>query len=234
MCKNKKPISGFTLLELVITIAIAGILMAMAIPSFNAMMRNNRLTTYANEMVTSLNLARSEAIKRGVNVSVRKLSAAGTGTYWSNSGWNVFVDIDGDGTLDAPGSTEITGNGSVTVEDTNGNGLLDAGEDSNGNGVLDGDYILRSSPALPAAFTLAGNGNVLRDRITYQSDGTINNTPGSFAVCDNSDGNNLPEPFTSRLIIVNSVGRVRMGKDANNDGIPEKDDKSALTSCTSP
>jgi type IV fimbrial biogenesis protein FimT len=98
-------ISGFTLVELMITVSIAGILMAMAIPSFNSTIRSNRLTTYTNELVASLNLARSEAVKRGVSVTVRKvdnnsftnLSAAAN---WEN-GWDVFTDADSDGNYEA-------------------------------------------------------------------------------------------------------------------------------------
>lgn len=79
---------GFTLIELMVTIAIAAILMGIAIPSFVGIIASNRLTTSANELVTALNLARSEAVKRGQQVVVRK-----TGTHWEN-GWHVFVDID--------------------------------------------------------------------------------------------------------------------------------------------
>ncbi|MDD1608287.1 MAG: prepilin-type N-terminal cleavage/methylation domain-containing protein [Methylococcaceae bacterium] len=50
MCNNPKSASGFTLLELIVAISIAGILMAMAIPSFSDMIRNNRLTTYLNDL----------------------------------------------------------------------------------------------------------------------------------------------------------------------------------------
>lgn len=203
MCSNPKRDSGFTLLELMVAIAIAGVLMAIAIPSFREMIRNNRLTTYANEFVTSLNIARSEAVKRGVPVTVRKIAAAGTSTHWGTSGWNVFVD---------------NGAGANT-----GNGVLDAGEE-----------ILRTYPAFKPSFSLIGNGTVLRDRITYQADGTINNTPGSFALCDNSDGNNAAEAYTSRLIIVNSIGRIQMGKDSDSDGIPEKNNGTPLSDCTSP
>jgi type IV fimbrial biogenesis protein FimT len=76
--------NGFTLLELIVTISIAGILMALAIPSFSDMIRGSRLTTTINELVGSLNLARSEAVKRGTTVIVK----AKTGTNWE-SGWTV-------------------------------------------------------------------------------------------------------------------------------------------------
>ena len=80
--------SGFTLMELMVTIAIAAILVGIAIPSFTSIITSNRLTTSANELVTALNLARSEAVKRGQQVVVSK-----TGANWEN-GWQVFVDID--------------------------------------------------------------------------------------------------------------------------------------------
>ncbi len=84
---------GFTLIELIITVAIAAIVMAIGVPSFQGMMRNNRAATQANEMISALNLARSEAVKRGRRVSLCP-SSNGTGcsgTDWK-SGWIVFVD----------------------------------------------------------------------------------------------------------------------------------------------
>ena len=194
MCSHSKQASGFTLLELIVAISIAGILMAMAIPSFSDMMRNSRLTTYTNEFVAALNLARSEAVKRGATVHVRKIG--GTGTYWSDSGWMVFVD-------------------------KNANDTFEAGTDE----------LLKTYNAFPNKFTLMGNNTNVANYIRYLSDGTSNVNFGvSFAICDNSDGNNIPEPYTSRLIVISPIGRVRMGRD-NGYGVPIDSTGATLSSC---
>ncbi|WP_267897511.1 GspH/FimT family pseudopilin [Dyella psychrodurans] len=62
-----RPDDGFTVVELMITLAVATILMVVAIPSFNNMINSNRLTTAANELVGALNAARMEAIKRNAD-----------------------------------------------------------------------------------------------------------------------------------------------------------------------
>jgi type IV fimbrial biogenesis protein FimT len=56
--------TGFTLLELMVTLAVLGILLGIAVPSFQSSLTNSRLTTAANDLVGALQAARSEAIKR--------------------------------------------------------------------------------------------------------------------------------------------------------------------------
>lgn len=94
-----KSFTGLTLIELLVTIAIAAILLGVAIPNFQSFFINNRLVTSANDFVAALNTARSEAIRRGVSISLVKNSA--TGGDWGSAGWSLFVDSDSDGTLDA-------------------------------------------------------------------------------------------------------------------------------------
>ena len=83
--------TGFTLLELMIVVAIAGIVMAIGVPSFQSITTNNRIAANTNEFITALNLARSEAVKRGATVSVCKNEDCdGTGS-WSD-GWVILDD----------------------------------------------------------------------------------------------------------------------------------------------
>lgn len=81
---------GFTLIELMITIAIAGIVLTIGVPSFSQAMTNSRLTSNANALIVSLNFARSEAVKRKVKVFVGRKGS--TSQNW-DSGWNVFIDM---------------------------------------------------------------------------------------------------------------------------------------------
>jgi type IV fimbrial biogenesis protein FimT len=82
---RKLTASGFTLPELVITIAIAAILAAIAAPSFTSLIAGQRIRTASFDLVANLMLARSEAIKQNGNVTIT--SASGTDA-WAN-GWAI-------------------------------------------------------------------------------------------------------------------------------------------------
>lgn len=58
---------GFTILELMVSLAVAGVLLVIAIPSFRQLIISNRLTTAANDMVAAINVARMEAVKRNAS-----------------------------------------------------------------------------------------------------------------------------------------------------------------------
>ena len=106
--KNVFFIYAFTLIELIVAIVILSIFMMMAIPSLQAMIQNNRALSVTNDVVMMLNLARSEAITRGVSVSVCAASdstLSACGTNWNN-GWLLFTNPNEDTTF-ANNSTEI-------------------------------------------------------------------------------------------------------------------------------
>ena len=97
-----KKNSGFTLLELLITVALISILAAFAIPSMRSFSQNDRLTTNINTMIGHLAYARSEAVKRHAQVSIciSNDTVGCTGGNWED-GWIVYVDADANGTFDA-------------------------------------------------------------------------------------------------------------------------------------
>ena len=99
-----KRSKGFTLIELVVVIAVFGIMTSMAAPSFMTMIRDNRTITQTNELVGSLQLARSEAARRGVQVTIRSNSV--DDNDW-DQGWMVFTDWDGDGVFDGGGDAVL-------------------------------------------------------------------------------------------------------------------------------
>lgn len=99
------PQRGFTVVELMIGLLVAAILLAVGVPSFQTMIRNNRLATATNLFVTDLTLARSEAIKRARNAFVTAGAPAAGNEF--GAGWTVWVDEDDDGTMDtAAGADE--------------------------------------------------------------------------------------------------------------------------------
>ena len=110
---------GFTLLELMVTVSIAAILLAVGVPSYITFIDNNRVTSQANDLLYSVNMARSEAIKRGANV--RLVSVAGSD--WSG-GWNLVADINNDSDFDDSADVlmqweALAGDGSLAIVATN-------------------------------------------------------------------------------------------------------------------
>ena len=87
-------IKGFTLVELMVTLAVAAIALGIAIPSFNQTMRNNSSSALGSELAGALNYARSEAVKRAKRVSICASNDGATCLAANNwkEGWLVFID----------------------------------------------------------------------------------------------------------------------------------------------
>ncbi|MDD5272017.1 MAG: GspH/FimT family pseudopilin [Methylovulum sp.] len=183
--KNKR-LAGFGLVELMITLVIASIVLGLAMPTFTKVIGSTRLTAYTNDFVSSLMLAKSEAVKRGVRVSV--LSKSGTPGSWE-AGWDVFTDPNATGGFNASTVT-----------------LCLPGE----------ECLIRTYGGLPTGYTFntfAGAGSPNDMLISYGPSGQSIIpagvvTPGdTFVLCDGSHDNTQ-----SRVIVLNALGRTRVSE----------------------
>lgn len=105
--KNLSIISkGFSLIELMVSVALVAVLMMVAVPSLTTFQRNAELTSFANTLLASINAARGESMKRGRYAMV----VPADGTNWS-SGWVVFVDIDRSQAYEAASDISILARG---------------------------------------------------------------------------------------------------------------------------
>jgi len=76
-------LSGFTLVELMVVVAVLGILAVMAVPSFQSLSQSQQVKNASFELFSSLSLARSEAIKRNGNVTLTPVNPADWGQGWT-------------------------------------------------------------------------------------------------------------------------------------------------------
>lgn len=97
----KKPLCGFTLVELLVTVAIAAILLSTAAPSFQTLVMNNRMSAQVDGLINGLNYARNAALSGNVVTTVCPIGAANStncGIDWG-AGWIVVNDPAGSATL---------------------------------------------------------------------------------------------------------------------------------------
>ena len=111
MTISRRRSTGFTLVELVITVTLLGVLLAIAVPSMQSLIRNQGVKTAAFDVFSALEYARSEAIKRPGETVLLKAGAASDGA-WS-TGWRL---LNGAGTI----LKSWTVASDITVTDKNG------------------------------------------------------------------------------------------------------------------
>jgi type IV fimbrial biogenesis protein FimT len=97
--KSRQATRGFTLIELMVTIAVLVVLMAVGVPSMADFSANNRVAAAKSGFASAVALARTEAARRGVLVFIKAEAGGSTGNEFSG-GWSVVVDTNGSGLPD--------------------------------------------------------------------------------------------------------------------------------------
>lgn len=117
---NRKP-KGFTLIELMVVVALAAIMASLAAPSFKSFVSAQRIKTAASDFVMTAIFARSEAIKRNADVTIAPATAGVTG--WK-AGWT--VEVGGTQISQQQAYTGVTFSGPSSAITYNGTGRLSA------------------------------------------------------------------------------------------------------------
>jgi len=94
---------GYTLIELMSMLAVVSILVSIGLPMMNVFFDSNRMISNSNDLVAGINIARSEAIKQQIRVTLCQSAdtASCTGSGQWEDGWIVFQDPNGNASVDA-------------------------------------------------------------------------------------------------------------------------------------
>lgn len=187
MLNPARQTRGFTLLELLIGLAVAAILVTLAVPGMTRLMRESQAGAAVNDLVYALRLARNEAVTRKLPVAVCA-SADGEKCAGDNDwheGLLVFTDPDGDGDCQDDGSGDCKGGGEILHR---GEGaaadlaLSATGRPKNGVVVYDPNGF---AMGYAATFTLCdGSGGIDRRGFTLNMSGRVSKDATSLGKCD--------------------------------------------------
>lgn len=186
--KSIGKIKGVTLIEAMVTLAVAAVIVSLAAPSFQGVIASSRIRASTSDLVNALAQTRDLAIKEGGRVTMC-VSSNGTQCATSGSweqGWLIFTD-----------PTRV-------LTDTTAN-------------VGAGDVIRVVAQAAAAGIVIKGNGAAAQ-YVSYSADGTSKQNNGAFLastirVCSTSGS--LSNSQRARDIAINSVGRVVTTTPAN-------------------
>lgn len=92
--------AGLTLVELLVTLTVLGVVLGIGVPAFGNLIQGSRLTTATNSLVSALHFTRSEAVRLNTRVT---LCNSADGVYCASEGgwqqgWIIFIDLHGTGT----------------------------------------------------------------------------------------------------------------------------------------
>lgn len=184
--------SGFTLLELMVTIGVAGVLAAVAIPNMRDFIRNNRLTAAANDMLHSTQVARSEAIKRQQNVVVCASSDPAATvpacSYGAFRGWIVFQDTNANWAFDGDDAGTPADEGEVVIER---------------HDLLDSTVMVRNDKEGIVSYSPRGFANSAGAKVPSTS----------IVICDARGNLKVGNSSAARALNIEPTGRSRVTKD---------------------
>lgn len=173
------PQAGFTLIELMVGVAIMAVLLMVGVPSFQSAVASSRLTTSTNDVVSALALARTEAIRRGTRVTVCKsanATACTTAGNWAQ-GWIIFID---------------TTRGSADASVDSGEVILAS------NAATSGNIVMAGTAEVPNFVSFASDGQAKLMNGASQA--------GTLRVCSTAAA--LPDTRRARDIAITASGRV--------------------------
>jgi type IV fimbrial biogenesis protein FimT len=119
---SKRRASGFSMTELIVTMSIVAILLAIGIPSFKYVTASNRITTEVNGLLGDMQYARTLAIKQGLPVTVcvssNQTTCDGGGISTWQNGWIVFLDSNSNQQVDPPNEAVVRTQSKFSSTDT--------------------------------------------------------------------------------------------------------------------
>jgi len=184
-----KKQTGFTLIELMVTLAMVGILLAVGAPSIKNFVKGDRLTATSNDLLSALHVARSEAIKNNASVTVCE-SADGancTATGEWRNGWIVFIDSNRDQLGTGAPCVAINTDCLLRIKSSVGDEQMAI------TGVFSGNATIITALAFsPRGFPMDTSGTV---------------QAGEFGLCVYGDGNSV---LSARAVNFGMPGRARV------------------------
>lgn len=190
-CVPSRRVQGLTLIELMTVLTVLGVLLGIGVPSFQDLIRDNRLKAHTDAFLSSLSRARAEAVARNVSVTVCSSSDGTTCSGSWSDGWIVFIDCNANGAVN--------------------NNTCDLGVDLDGDGTVSATepemviQVVNNVPTGVVVETIANNANIRFNSRGYRADG------GGALVARFDDARDN----RCRIVDINLVGRASTRTDSS-------------------